>query len=142
MNVARSPWQTPLTVGGALFVLLLVVAPGARAVYLNGASLWTQREWTFLTSPAMYIWAGVSALAVILPLTAVMHILPLMRAEDAVPRVMAAFVGSQVVMAVVSALLLHAAGWASYPLLKDGQLRFLPLFPWPDWKFWGEYLRL
>ena len=142
MNVPRTPWQTPLTLGGALFIFLLIVVPGARAVYRNGSSLWTQREWTFLTSPSLYIWAGVSALAVVLPLTAVIHVLPLLRAEDARPRVLAAFIGSQIAMAALSALLLHAAGWASYPLLKDGQLRFLPLFPWPDWKFWSEYLRL
>ncbi len=141
-GMARSRWQTPLVVGGALCIALLIVAPGVRAVYLNGLALWVQREWTFLTSPALYIWAGVSVLAVVMPLTAALHVLPLLRAEDALPRVVAAFVGSHVAMALGSALALHGAGWASYPLLKDGQLRFLPLFPWPDWMFWSEYLRL
>ncbi|MBL8174204.1 MAG: hypothetical protein JNK48_06015 [Bryobacterales bacterium] len=139
---ARSPWQTPLAAGGALAIFLFIVVPGARAVFLHANSLWAQREWTLLTSPALYIWTGVSALAVVLPLSAALHILPLLRAEDALPRVLAAFVSSHFAMALGSAAALHAAGWASYPLLKDGQLRFIPLFPWPDWKFWSEYLRL
>ena len=128
--------------GGALFIVLLIVVPSMRAVYLNGERLWSQREWTFYTSPALYIWAGISVLAVTLPLTTAFHILPMIRAEDVIPKVLAAFVGSHIAMAAASSLLLHAAGWASYPLLKDGQLRFLPLFPWPDWRFWSEYLRL
>lgn len=107
---------------------------------VNGLRLWNEREWTFLTSPALYLWGLLSVFAVVLPLGIAAQLMPLIRAEDALPRVLTALVISRIVMSVALALLLHGGAWASYPILKDGQLRFVPLFPWPDWRFWSDYL--
>lgn len=140
---ARTPaWQRAFCWGGNLAILLLAIGPSARAVWIHALGLSNAWEWLLLAFPATYVYAYACLAAVAYPALALLKNFPLMRAEDARKPVVLALNLLHFVLAVGAAGFWQAVAWVSYPLLKDGQLRIVPLYPWPDWSFWEEWLAL
>jgi len=135
-------WQSALCWGAASLIFALVVIPSARAVYWNAVRLVPEWDWRLLTSPATYAFLYTSLMAAIVPFGAVLKCTPLLRAGDATPRVLAVLNLMHFGFALTAALFWHLLAWGSYPVLKDGQMRFVPFWPVPDWGFLRDFLYL
>jgi hypothetical protein len=138
----RPNWQTRTVLAGLALIIFIAIAPSIRAVWLNAWRLLSVWEHTFWFTPALYLYAFASMMAISMPVASAARCLPLLRAEDARPRVLVTILLSSFAIALGTAVFWQLAAWASYPLLKDGQLRLLPLYPWPDYSFFREFLGL
>lgn len=123
---------------GAIVVTTLI--PSWRAAWYNSMHLYRELDWTMLTSPAFYLYGWFTLGAVVTPLGFVLRNLPLQRADDVRGRVLAGYLLATLGLSFFMTLFWQAAAWLSYPLLKDGQLRIIPLYPWPDSTFLGDFL--
>jgi hypothetical protein len=138
----KESWQTTLCWTAAALIFVFVAVPSARAVYMNVLRLVPEWDWRLLTSPATYLFFYASLMAAFVPLGAVLKCTPLLRAEEATPPVLAVLNLMHLGFALTSALVWHFLAWASYPVLKDGQMRFVPFWPVPDWGFLQDFLYL
>lgn len=91
-------------------------------------------------TPALYLYGFASMMAIAMPVGAAVRCLALVRAHDAGTQVLWTMLGVSLGIALGAALFWQLLAWASYPIFRDGHLRLLPFFPWPDSSFWRHFL--
>jgi len=142
MKPVHPKWQPRTILAGLAIIILIAIAPSIRAVWHNAWRLISIWEHTFWFTPSLYLYAFASMMAISMPVAAAARCLALFRADDATPKVLITMLLTSLAMALGTALFWHSVAWASYPILKDGQLRLIPLYPWPDYGFFREFLGL
>lgn len=133
-------WQPRIILAGLAIITLFAIAPSVRAVWRSATPLIAHWERTFWFTPALYLYAFASMMAISMPVAAAARCLVLFRAEDARPKVLLGMLAAALAMALGTVLFWQFVAWASYPVLKDGQLRLIPFYPWPDYTFFREFL--
>lgn len=141
MLLARKQ-QIAICRSGAFAILCFALVPALLIVWRHARFLISQWDWSYLVSPSLYVCGVVCWMALLTPFLSMFKLLMLETADDATWKVLGTLCAGTLLMGIGGTLFWLWCAWLSYPLLKDGQLRLVPLYPWPDSAFFGEFLRL
>lgn len=125
-------WYVPL----CIWIVLYIIIPNLTSGLHNVALVFHRFSWGIFFSPSAYVFFSAVITSVFLPLQLLLVVLSFFDPDVPLSRRRHLWSFAVVVVIVLSALLLQAVIWGSFPLPvdKDGYIhvRMIPFIPWPD----------
>jgi hypothetical protein len=125
-------WYVPLGV----WVVFYFIIPNAVSGFHNVALVFRRFTWSLFFSPSAYVFFGAVFTSIFLPFQLFLMVPAFFDSEVLAYRRPYLWSLCMVITIAISAILLQAIIWGSFPLPADKDdyihLRMIPFIPWPD----------